>query len=479
MSVASLAARLDALDLGGSFVTEGEGVVSVSNVQTADAEVLASACLELGWPVRVQDSQENAWPAGALDDEFAPFTVIIDKPAGPADVLRLLTNTGLADWLGRGDDRRVWEVGRLDAAFSTHATTFTPWNVDAAQPDPEGGQRNARRLVREAAGVRQVPASMNRWLLADRDGFAHADDAARTWANAAACRLMLALPDEIDGEVLRFRGPPRLELLLPPDRSQVLPDLTEPGFLALQEAVDWVFEIEREAEMRHILLATELARCGGSGDQAALFLRDNIADALAGARTAYQVQLAGMSSDALKTLSELRKSVSDDTAKVADGTRQIVTAVAGALAVGVGLVAARLSGTVNPSLVRIVLALAAAYVAVTVVSGVLFTLLQRKVRKAWQPRLYRFLSKADYDALVGRPARTAECALWLASALGAIAVALMIAAVTRIEPSAKLPPSPAGGTAERSSTDVQPGLPRAGLEAERNRVPAQDGSAKR
>ena len=60
-----------------------------------------------------------------------------------------------------------------------------------------------------------------------------------------------------------------------------------------------------------------------------------------------------------------------------------------------------------------------------------------------------------------------------------IAVALMIAAVTRIEPSAKLPPSTAGGTAERPSTDVQPGLPRALPETERDRVPAQDGSAKR
>jgi len=117
---------------------------------------------------------------------------------------------------------------------------------------------------------------------------------------------------------------------------------------------------------------------------------------------------------------------------VADGTRQIITAVAGALAIGVGLIAARLSGSVNPTLVQVVLALAATYVAVTILTGVLFTLLQRRLRKAWQPRLYRFLTKRDYDALVGGPAKMAERALWGASALGVLAVVLMVVAIGRL-----------------------------------------------
>jgi hypothetical protein len=60
-------------------------------------------------------------------------------------------------------------------------------------------------------------------------------------------------------------------------------------------------------------------------------------------------------------------------------------------------------------------------VAITILSGVLFSLLQRSVRKAWQPRLYRFLTEADYKSLVGRPAMTAEIALWDCSALGVVA----------------------------------------------------------
>ena len=428
LSVASLAQQLDALDLGAAFVTEGEDVVTVSNVPTVDALDLGRRCRDIGWVVRVEDREENAWPLDDLDDEYAPFTVVINKPVGPAGVLRLLTNVGLAEWLERDDGRRIWQVARLETAFRTYAVTFAPW--DAVGPPPYAGNesRSARRLVREVAGIRAVPESVNRWLLADKNVFPGDAAAARTWGEIAARRLMLVLPNEVDGEqhLLRFKGPPRLDLRLAVPGLDVLPVLTLDGFLALQKAVDWVFELEREAEMRHILLAAEFARSGGSGDAAPEFVRDNVADALAGAKTAYQVQLSGISSDALKTLSELRKSVSDDTAKVAEGTRQIITAVAGALAIGVGLVAARLSGTVDPTLIKIILLLAATYVAITILSGVSFTFLQRKVRKAWQPRLYRFLTSTDYDALVGGPARTAERALWGASVLGLVAIALMV-----------------------------------------------------
>lgn len=435
MSVANLAARLDRLDAVGCFVTESDDIVTVSNVPMVDALSVAADCRALGWSVSVEDAAATEWLIEDLDDAFAPFTLIVEKPVARDGLLRLLTNVGLVEWLARDDDRRSWQLGRLGSSFETHGILFSPWGRDEADTAVPTGSRNARRLVRQATGRREVPTSMNRWLLTDREAFPEMDEAAGAWAAVAARKLALALPDEMDGErqVLRFKGPPRLDLRLPPAETDMLAALGRAGFLALQEAVDWTFEVEREAEMRHILLATEFARCGGSGDAADAFLKENAADALAGARTAYQIQLAGLSSDALKTLSELRRSVSDDTAKVADGTRQIITAVAGALAVGAGLLAARSSGSVNPTLIQVVLALAAVYVAITIVSGVLFTLLQRQVRRAWQPRLYRFLTKADYESLVGGPARSAERALWISSALGVVAIVLMLFTTNRVE----------------------------------------------
>ncbi len=435
MSAENLAARLDDLDAGGAFVTEGEASITVSGLGAEAAREIYGLCAALDWEAHIEDNAGTAWQPATLDPDYAPFRVSFEKPAPALGVLRLLTRTGFNAWLARDDMRSHWQVIGLDAPLRCYAVTFSGWSDEPAQPRADEVPREARRLVRETTGQRTVPACMSRWLIADNNAVPAESATLAIWTRHAARKLMLALPDEVDAETrrLRFKGPPRLDLYLPPADADLTASLGRKGFLDLQAALNWVFEVEREAEMRHILLAAEIARSGGTGTAADLFLKENIADGLASAKLAYQMQLAGMSSDALKTLSELRKTVSDDTAKVAEGTRQIITAVAGALAIGAGLIAARLSGSVNPAMVTIVMILAITYVVITILSGVLFTLLQRSVRKAWQPRLYRFLTPADYASLVGGPAKKAEIALWIASALGAVAAAFMALAISQME----------------------------------------------
>lgn len=453
MSIANLAARLDDLDAAGAFVTEGEASVTVSNLTTAVAAEILELCAAIGWQARAYDGAGTEWRIHALDDAYAPFRIELEKPAAPEGVLRLLTNRGFAAWLDRDEPRSHWQIGRITRDIVALSVSFTTWDGQAPEPVDETPQRSPRLLVREFSGRRAVPDMLDRWLLRDTKEFALDEPAVLVWAHAAARMLMLSLPDEVEAEqrILRFKGPPRLDLTYPGANDAAATALEEDGFLTLQAAAAWVFEIERESEMRHILLATELARCGGTGEAAPQFLRENLGAALEGARTAYQVQLAGMSSDALKTLTELRKSVTDETAKVADATRQIITAVAGALAVGAGLIAARLTTTTSPLLILLVTVVAGAYVAITILSGVMFTLLQRKVRKEWQPRLYRFLSKPDYDALVGGPARTAERTLWWSAGLGAAAIVVMAIVIFQVRPN---PSSPNNLTVSNTASET-------------------------
>lgn len=436
MSIENLAARLDALDGQGAFVTEAEDGVTASNLDAGVAREIMQLTQTVGWVARAFDGAGSEWDAGNLEEAFEPFRVTIDKPQGTNGALRLLTNVGFAAWLEREDRRTHWEVARLSATIEASGVVFTPWYGPTTGVGVTAPFRSPRTLVREFSGQREVPAGLERWLLRGDVDLPLADASVAVWANAAIRKLILALPDEFDAQtrVLRFKGPPRLDLTMPDAADDAVHMLKADGWSALQRAAQWVFEIDREAEMRHILLATELARCGSGGDVALTYLRANLLDAHDAARTAYQAQLAGISSDALKTLSELRKSVTDETAKVADATRQIITAVAGALAVGVGLIAARLTTTTSPLVIILVMLIAGAYVAITIVSGVLFTLLQRRVRTEWQPRLYRFLSKQDYMALVGRPARMAERALWLSSFIGGGAVILMAIVLWSITP---------------------------------------------
>lgn len=436
LSVESLAARLDALDADGAFVSESEAIVSISNLSAAIAREIGALALTLGWGTVAFDGAGNDWTVEDLDEPFAPFRVDLEKPLGPAGVLRLLTNVGFASWLGRDVSIVHWQVAQLTTEIVAVGACFTPWRNEITELSPGLALRCPRTLVREFAGQRAVPASIARWLLRDVDTLSLHDPAARVWAEHASRMLLLSLPDEFDVDrgSLRFRGPPRLELSYPAMGEPITTILGLPGIKDLQAALAWVFEIERESEMRHILLATELARCGGTGEEAPEFLRDYLGAALEGAKTAYQLQLAGMSSDALKTLVELRKSVTDETAKVSDATRQIITAVASALAVGAGLIAARMTTNASPLLIILVMVMAGSYVAITILSGVMFTFLQRKVRKEWQPRLYRFLSQPDYEALVASPARTAEKALWYSSILGALAIIVMAIAIFLIPP---------------------------------------------
>lgn len=438
MSIENLAARLDALDAADAFVAEGAESITISNLAVADAAEIVRLVEPLGWNLHAYDRADSEWAIDALDEEFGPFRLVLDKPPCPEGVLRLLTNVGFAEWLGRDDSRLHWQIGRLGCDIITQGVSFTPWGRQAAEPAVNTPQRSPRSLVREFSGERAVPADLRPWLLRGTEHIATDDPTVAVWMEVASRKLMLSLPDEFEAEkqILRFKGPPRLNLGLPNAEEKVAAVLGNDGFFYLQAALAWVFEIERETEMRHILLATELARCGGSGDRAVEFLRDNLVSALEGARTAYQVQLAGMSSDALKTMAELRKSVSDETSKITEATRQIITAVAGSLAVGAGLIAVRLNTTVSPLLILLVMVIAGAYVAITIVSGLMFTILQRRVRKEWQPRLYRFLSKTDYDALVARPAKTAERTLWWCSGLAAISMVVMAVVIVQLRPDA-------------------------------------------
>lgn len=485
MSAENLAARLDALDAGDAFVTEGESSIIVSGLGVEVAREIVGLCATLGWVAHIEDNAGTVWQSTALDADYAPFRVSFDKPAPAPGVLRLLTKTGFAAWLARDDVRSHWQVIGLQAPLRCYAVTFSPWSDEPAQPRADEVLREARRLVRETAGQRTVPACLSRWLIADLAAFPPDSAILAVWARCAARKLILTLPDEVDSEAqrLRFKGPPRLDLDLPTADADLAALLGREGFLGLQAALDWVFEIEREAEMRHILLAAEIARSGGTGTAADKFIKDNIADALASAKLAYQLQLVGMSSDALKTLSELRKTVSDDTAKVAEGTRQIITAVAGALAIGAGLIAARLSGSVDPALVTIVMILAVTYVAITILSGISFTLLQRSVRKAWQPRLYRFLAPADYASLVRDPAKKAEYALWVASLLGTVAAALMALAISRVEPppavNKETVPPPAASTNPQTAPQALPPPQPTGAQSNRmvgQTVPGETGT---
>jgi hypothetical protein len=160
------------------------------------------------------------------------------------------------------------------------------------------------------------------------------------------------------------------------------------GFSALQESAKWVFENEREAEMRHTLLSAEIARCAFMDSAATVFFETHMTSALESARIAYQLAISETSRETLKSLTDLRKSITDETSKLSDLSRQLITAVTGAIALVVGLIAARASAsTLAPGwLINVVLLVAVFYVAIVAWSGHLLVKLQRQLRSIHPPK---------------------------------------------------------------------------------------------
>jgi hypothetical protein len=424
LSPITFAEAIDALAAAGrAFVAEGEGTVTVSGLSAADADALRAQGVALGWPQELFDREQQVW-AQAPEQDFAPFRLVLRKPAAAPGTLRLLTDTAFAAWLERGHPAPHWEVARLAGAVVAQARVCTPWDAPHVMAVMPPATKSPRALVREYGEQRSVPADIRPWLAEPLSVELFATPTVQVWARAAATVLLLSLGDELDpyDGAIRFRGPPRLQLPPPPAAWNVADTLGHAGFQALQDAAHWVFENEREAEMRHILLATELVRSGSDAQDTPRFLREHLAAALEGAQIAYQVTLADASRDTLRLLADLRKAVTEETGKLSDLNRQLMASVASALTLGVGLVAARVMASASPILVAAVMAVAAIYVLMVIVSGFQFIALQRQLRAEWQPRLYRFLSLQDYTRMVAGPAARAERAFRLTALLGGIAV---------------------------------------------------------
>lgn len=418
MSATDLAQRVEEAVTRGALVTEGETTVSVSNLASVDAQKVATAAVAAGLACSIRDAEGQDWPAADLVPEFQPFRVSVTKPVLADGTLAVVTGAGFEHLLAAGTAYNRWWVAGLTAPIRTWTTLFLPWGDDEAAPSAIP-TANPRTLVREYSSERSVPASIGRWLLRRDETIDLNVAICRIWAEAAVSAIMLALPNEVEDEQasLRFRGPPRLSLRY--ERTAIGPAERQ-VFADLETAAAWVFENERETELRHTLLATEIARSGGDGTVLSVF-GDRLAPSLEGARIAYELSVAGTSADTLKALADLRKAVTEEMAKVTEATRQTITAVTGAIAVGMGLLAARSTTKTEPWLIEAVMVVAVVYVLLILATGAQFVLLQRSVRSDWQVRLYRFLPSSDYRKLVTKPAFRAEFAFWSAATIGVFA----------------------------------------------------------
>lgn len=428
LSLRALAVAVDRFAAQGlATITETSTALTIAALGAEEAQELVPLLTSLAWPFDVVDSAGEVAHLTGLTADYAPFIVTVDKLI-VSGALSVITLGGLRAFLVEERSDPVWHVAALMIPFTTMATDFRPWGSTEIF-SPAAATKSPRELVRENNVSPHAPADVRVWMLrGSASAEQWADASFQVFADLSAQALMRALAGEIkaDGS-LHFKGPPLTQL----DRPQngAANDLDRQGYNDLRDAAAWVYENSVEAERRHGLFAAEFGATHPPIATAALAFRRAAANVLQGARLAYQLSLSDITREAIKAQGDLRKAVADDTAKLADNTRQVATAVAAALATCVGLIAAKISNTTPNWVVQTVAVIAAIYVGAVISSGCIFMSVQQDMRKKWRDRLYRFVPDPDYKAMVLDPARRAEMMFLVAAIAGGIIAFLAVVLV--------------------------------------------------
>ena len=422
--------RLSSADEIPAFVDESAAIVAVSNLSHESARKISEMCDELAWNFSLYDGANQLYANADVDADMGPFRVVISKPQVSPDTLEILTIDGLSKFLKTELSHVKWYVAGLSERIVTRSNVLCPW-FDTYLFEPMLPTKNPRSLVREYTSVRTVPANIGRWLLVDPEIRFTKSSAFSTWLNASVRAISCSLTNEIDAEsgALKFNGTQKFSVACPDVSEDLSTSFEGESFESLQVSAAWVFDNDREAESRHILLATEIARASNYGTEFSHCFGIQISACLSSAKITYQMMLSDLSKDTLKALGDLRKVITEETAKVTDATRQLIGGVSAALAVGFGLIATRISTSTSPWLIAAVMILVAVYVAVIIYSGIQFILIQRQLRADWQSKLYRFLPDADYQKMVSVPAGKSERTFMVSATMSGIAAILLTGVV--------------------------------------------------
>lgn len=213
-------------------------------------------------------------------------------------------------------------------------------------------------------------------------------------------------------------------------------------FSDLQEATSWIYLEGEDIEVRHTFLSSELAREWPADTDFFDALPTKLNIALDSARLLYKAHLRSGSKDTLKSLSDLRKTLSEEVQKLLQQSRELAGSVWRDVAIAIGVLAIRLSldGVKAKDLTlgfALIYAIVAIYIgssyAISISTNQNFLRIIEESRRSWRTKLYGFLDDEDYKLLAENPLRDAISAYKSTQATTtavviAVTVVLMIAA---------------------------------------------------
>lgn len=226
-----------------------------------------------------------------------------------------------ADFEKSSSVRQVW-VACDFAPFKTESCRVDPWMDDAAEVAAADGETRVpdpRRFVKDFVGGR-VPKSVFPHILAS--DVPTTSKVYERWRDLAVVRLLNSLVNEVlstgsEQVVITGTRPRKID-------SDLKAPFSDELFTAATDAARWVYASGRDVDTRFALFTYELSREWPDGltFKAGFASRGELA--LEAAKTAFRAHVQETSKDTLKSLGELRKTLSEEVTKVVSQTRDLL-----------------------------------------------------------------------------------------------------------------------------------------------------------
>jgi hypothetical protein len=415
-----------------------ERVISrVGQMMASPADFGMTSCLvKSSWEDDQPLTREELWDDGCLGrDVVFRFT----KSALPDTVRFVLPMQGLNRALIAEDlsDKCVIEVLGSFQPVKTLCGVIRPWGAaaDVRPAGKVGALASPLKVVRCYGTAAHVPADLGHLL--SRSAGEHANACGpviEAWRAAALQVLPFAIASEVwekDGRVLcGVRGPVTRDAA----RSALGDDLR--GSLELlTEAVAWVYSPTEQVEVRHGLLASELARLWPQAGPESwdAVLADRLCAAYETARTSYNLHVQGLSAESLRALADLRKALIEESARVQKFVSDLLSGLWRDFIVAAGGLITHYIALEDdkPGSRRWIIWACISFV---VANGLLSFLSQaramwlaQKSFDAWKNRVYSFVAEADFRVLATEPMDSVRRMYWIVAAVvGVLYVAMVV-----------------------------------------------------
>lgn len=416
VAVRTVAAR------GGAISETERGLHVNGDLHAADFDTWRAIVgnLPAGWisDIVMKDDIEGAFDVRNIAPQFlSGVRILIRKEAAPGEAV-YFTADGASKLFH--DEGRLAEIGVLRVAegltpFRTRRCQLIPWTIPDTQPIAHQRLQPLRPFAR-ALSADAVPQDVAVWLI---DGeMPEQSPVFAAWRDISSRWLAASLSSEAwvaGGNLhLAMQGPRKRVVKMENSSSS----LTATVFLVLSRAAAWVYEETREAEVRHTLVAHEIAReWPGETDFFAGFERVG-GEALEAARMAYRLHVQGATEKTLKALGDLRKTLADDVKAVSQQSRDLLSGVWRDLTVALTAVIGRVllilgdKPAANSAAVRLMLAATAAFIAIsagaTLYANNRFSALAKDGITAWRTKLYGFLDDTEMQTFALGPLNKAR-----------------------------------------------------------------------